>query len=277
MRPRPKIYPIPLVSVASLLLALCALVFSLAYGRAYLTDSSKLGLAYWWGGAFALVALLDCAMDKFMSPKGKYYTILAYFLSACQFFFLLFAFTGYYSNYTDTEGAYFAPRIAATILLAGIWVAEAAVKFLKISKPAPYFTPSLQENVLLLLLGMGEAVLALFVWSRDASALAGAYTTDRILDIVAAIVAFASMAFAIYNLSRTARMEEEKLCQSAMVLFFGGFVVSLIVLFVSLADWNNSAMDSTIFYWNLFAMAGFAFCGLSGGGYFMYVYYRLRN
>jgi hypothetical protein len=135
MRPRPKIHPFPLPSAAALLLCLAALIFSLCYEDPNYAQTDDFASTYWWGGAFGMLAIIECSIDLFVSPTDQKRDIDGFLTSALEFALLIIVLQSYFSHYADTEGTYRAPRYAAMIALILIAVLSATYKVLDFTHP----------------------------------------------------------------------------------------------------------------------------------------------
>jgi hypothetical protein len=276
MRPRPKIHSFPLPSAAALLLCLAALIFSLCYEDPNYAQTDDFASTYWWGGAFGMLAIIECSIDLFVSPTDQKRDIDGFLTSALEFALLIIVLQSYFSHYADTEGTYRAPRYAAMIALILIAVLSATYKVLDFTHPDFFKDPLHGDEATLLLTGLGQILFAAYQWSNSVthSALYGA---DGIAMIVSLILGLGSFLYALYLFSSKKALGEEEMVRNGLYVVAAGLLASLVTLFIAVGLWNENLIAYQVFYWDVFSMVGYLLSCSGGGGYLFYVYYRLRN
>lgn len=276
MRPRPKIIQVNLSSVASLTIALFALIFSLCYENPNYASSSLLFSTFWWAPAFAFAALADCAVEKFAAPDHKSYMILSFLVSTVEFFFLLFCMVQYYLIDQTSGGLYLAPRIGASLALLFLAAVSLIFKVLRVRKSPLLSDPLVYPSLLGLIAGLGLVAFALAVWSIDVSQNHG-WGAEFYPVFIGFLAGIAHIADSIYVLQSKEKPLEEKELLNRMVISFVGAGAGLVAIFMAIGFYDSSLLSWILFFWTLFCSVGICLLSLSVGAYYAYVNYRLKN
>jgi hypothetical protein len=283
MRPRPKNIKTPsLVVVASLILALASLLFCLCFANpSYDGSGTRIGLTYWWSFPFLFCAIGDAFVDRFLPKDYKHYSLVTYLVSVLQGGFLLFMIVKYFSVYSDgASSSYLAPRYGVAAALVAVWLIEFALKNRALKKPEESTLPLAYETWAILLLSVGELAIAGFILSANLSYY-DSVTSDQVLTYFALGFAGLALLYALYLLSQKKQpIEESNLVKVGMGLFLLSSLLGIIAIFVTGLgtdiEWvKGDALR--IFYYSFFGMLCYSVIALAGAGYFVYVYYRLKN
>ena len=276
MRPRPKIIQVNLSSVASLTIALFALIFSLCYEDPNYASSSLLFSTYWWAPVFAFIALADCAVEKFGDPSRKSYMILAFLVSTAEFFFLLFCMVEYYLIDQTSGGLYLAPRIGASFALFFLAVVSLIFKVLRVRKSPLLTDPLVYPSLLGLVAGLGLVAFALAVWSIDVSQ-DRSWGAEFYPVFIGLLAGVAHIADSIYVFQSKEKPFEEKELFNRMVISLVGSGAGLVAIFLAVGFYDSSLLSWILFFWTLFCSIGICLLSLSAGAYYAYASYRLKN
>jgi hypothetical protein len=281
MRPRPKnIYQPSLANVSSLALALACLVFSLCIGNPnYDTAYSCFSLTFWWIFPFALLAFLDVILDRFVTRSWKGYSIASFAVAAGEILFLIICASSYFSFRGESDNGILLPRIAALILLIGVWLVGTAIRILSFQKPDEMKKPLVFERWCFLLFSLIILVFASFVWSID-KAVYTSVSADQIFLYLSLAAGVVALIYSLYLFLTGDKIPELNVIRFGMGIFLVAAILALVLIFIvagsfTLSGSNNAA--TRVFYWSIFSMVGYVLSALSAGGYYAYVYYRLQN